>query len=207
MPDFYLYIKAKALLKKLLFRFGYGSRVPKIIWEEQFSKGTWDYLEGKDEVLHYQTIIKLYERQKNKNSILDIGCGKGVLYKYLKECGSLAESNYLGIDLSDNAINAGSERFPGIKFHQLDFENEQLDERFDIIFFNESLYYFRRPFKIIEKCFRQNLQDNGIIIISMFDLIGHDEIWEKTGKHYHIIMEEEVVNDKGEKWKIKAIKK
>ena len=41
----------------------------------------------------------------------------------------------------------------------------------------------------------------------MFDLIGHDEIWEKIGKRYHIIMEEEVVNDKGEKWKIKAIKK
>jgi hypothetical protein len=58
----------------------------------------------------------------------------------------------------------------------LDFENEQLSEKSDIIIFNESLNYFGCPFMAIEKCFAQNLCDNGVIIISMSDLAGHDEI-------------------------------
>ncbi|MEO5782401.1 MAG: class I SAM-dependent methyltransferase [Ginsengibacter sp.] len=207
MPALNLYTNAKKILKILVFRLGYGSRVSKIIWEKQFNNGSWDYLEGKDEVLHYQTIIQLYDRQKNKNSTLDIGCGKGVLYKYLKESNSFRGNNYVGLDLSETAINAATARFPGIKFHQGDFENENLDEKFDIIIFNESLYYFHRPLIIIENCFAQNLFDNGVIIISMFDLIGHDEIWKRIEKHYQIVDEEEVMNDKGEKWKIKVIKK
>ncbi len=76
MPNLYLFTKAKNLLHRLFFRrFGFGNRVSKIIWEKQFSKGDWDYLESKDEALHYKAIIKFYDQQKNRGSILDIGCG------------------------------------------------------------------------------------------------------------------------------------
>ena len=195
-------------MHRLVFRrFGFGNRVPKIIWEKQFSSGAWDYLESKDEVQHYQTIIKFYDQQKNKKSILDIGCGKGVLYKYLKENSSLPGIEYMGIDLSENAISAVRQQFPGIDFQQLDFESGSIEKKFDIIIFNESLYYFPLPLKILDKCYSQNLNDNGVFIISMFNYPGHDEIWKKIEKHYHIVMSEEVKNDKGEKWKIKVLQK
>ncbi len=206
MPILYLFIKAKNLLHRLFFRrFGFGNRVPKIIWEKQFSKGDWDYLESKDEELHYKIITKFYDQQKNKNSILDIGCGKGVLYKYLKENDSLPVSDYMGIDLSVKAVEAAQQRFPGVHFQQLDFENAGVQKKFDVIIFNESVYYFPRPLKIIDKCCSQNLNKNGVIIISMFDLPGHDAIWKKIEEQYQIIMEEEVVNDKKEKWRIKVV--
>ena len=195
-------------MHRLVFRrFGFGNRVPKIIWEKQFSSGAWDYLESKDEAQHYQTIIKFFDQQKNKNSILDIGCGKGVLYKYLKENGSLQGSGYMGIDLSQTAIRAAQQRFRETNFKQLDFENNSIEKKFDVIIFNESLYYFPLPLKIIDKCFLQNLNENGVFIISMFNYPGHDEIWKKIEKHYHILLSEEVKNDKGEKWKIKVLQK
>src|ERR1700712_1664143 len=154
----YLFNKLKNLLHRLLFRrFGFGSRVPKSIWEKQFNKGDWDYLESKDEAQHYQTILKFFDQQKNKNSILDIGCGKGVLYKYLKENGLLSGVDYMGIDLSETAIRAVLQRFPETNFKQQDFENKSLEKKFDVIIFNESLYYFPLPLKIIDKCFSQNL--------------------------------------------------
>ncbi len=107
----YLFNKAANLLNRLFFcRSGYGNRVPKLIWEKEFSEGTWDYLENKEEAQHYQTIIKFWDQQKNKKIILDIGCGKGVLYKYLKGTGSLSNFEYAGIDLSENAIKAARQR-------------------------------------------------------------------------------------------------
>ncbi len=202
----YLFTKTKNLLHKLVFRrFGYGNRVPKIIWEKQFGKGDWDYLESSDEAQHYKTIIKFYSQQKNKNSILDIGCGKGVLYKYLKESGSLSGNDYMGIDLSENAINGAKERFPEINFQQLDFENGGIEKKFDVIIFNESLYYFPLPMKIVQKCYSQNLDKNGVFIISMFDYNGHEHIWKKIEKKYQVMGSEEVINKKGEKWKIKSL--
>lgn len=208
MPILYLFTKAKNLLHRLVLRrFGYGNRIPKAVWEEQFSKGEWDYLESKDEALHYQTIIKFYDQQKNKASILDIGCGKGVLYKWLKENSSLGDCDYMGIDLSENAIEAAQQQFAGVNFQQLDFENAGLGKKFDIIIFNESLYYFPLPLKIIDKCCSQNLNGNGVFIISMFDFPGHDEIWKRIEKHYKILSNEKVKNEKSEKWKVKVLQK
>ena len=204
----YLFTKAKNVLHRLVFRrFGFGNRVPKLIWEKQFSKGDWDYLESKDEAQHYETIIKFFDQQKNKSSILDIGCGKGVLYKYLNQNGSLAGSDYMGIDLSETAIEAALQRFSETNFKQLDFENNSIEKKFGVIIFNESLYYFPLPLKIIDKCFSQNLNEDGVFIISMFNYPGHDEIWKKIEKHYRILMNDEVKNEKGEGWKIKVLQK
>ena len=208
MPLLYLFTKAKNLLHRLVFRhFGFGNRVPKTIWEKQFNTGAWDYLESKNEAQHYQAIIKFFDQLKSKKSVLDIGCGKGVLYKYLKENGSLPGIEYRGIDLSENATSAAIQRFPGINFQQLDFEKNNVEKKFDVIIFNESLYYFPLPLRILDKCYSQNLNDNGVFIISMFDYPGHNEIWQKIAKHYQVIMAEEVKNDNGEKWKIKLLQK
>ena len=208
MGILYLFTKAKNLLHRLVLRrFGYGNRVPKSIWEKQFGTGAWDYLESQDEAQHYTTIVTFYAQQKNTNAVLDIGCGKGVLYKYLKENNALTGNDYIGIDLSENAVKAARDRFKEINFQQLDFENSSIEKKFDVIIFNESLYYFPLPLKTLDKCYSHNLKQNGVFIISMFDYPGHNEIWRKIEKHYHVVMSEEVKNDKGEKWKVKVLQK
>lgn len=49
-------------------------------------------------------------------SILDLGCGLGCLYGYLKELGWKGE--YTGIDVLDMMVKGARERFPGVSFEK-----------------------------------------------------------------------------------------
>ncbi|AZI25824.1 class I SAM-dependent methyltransferase [Pedobacter sp. G11] len=181
-----------------LSRFGFGNRVSRSIWEQQFADGTWNYLYGKDEEAHYQYIVECV--QDKNGSILDVGCGQGVLYSYLK---SMQQgTNYLGIDISGKAIALAKKTFPEATFSQLDFDYSSLEGQFDIIIFNESLYYFNQPLKIIDKCIRHHLKTNGQFIISMCDFKGHDVIWQKLKCKYAFSSLKEIANKKGQLWKV-----
>lgn len=190
--------------QRLSWRFALGNRVPRSIWDKQFSDGIWDYLYSENEKQHYQIIVSYLKHYTQAPSLLDIGCGQGVLYHYLKESNNSIE--YSGIDLSKWAIEIGKKEFPEAHFSQLDFDREKLDKKFDVIVFNETLYYFNRPLKTIEKVIKHNLCPNGYLIISMCDYIGHDVIWEKLTKLYHPLKMDTVENQTGQRWKIAVFK-
>src|SRR4028118_1959096 len=88
----------------VLKHLGYGCKVRKDVWEREFSSNTWNYLESKDEEGRYHSIIKFYSQFCQKGKILDIGCGKGVLFKYFKQAINLAGDKYFGIDISETAV-------------------------------------------------------------------------------------------------------
>lgn len=69
----------------------------------------------------------------NNKSILDIGCGFGDLNKTLKQKADNYE--YLGIDINENLIKIGKEKYKGknIKFMTCEFLEENFDEKFDFI--------------------------------------------------------------------------
>ena len=73
-------------------------------WNYKYAIGKWDYM-GK-ESKRYATIVDFIRETKIINpKILDLGCGYGALYDYLDEN---EISEYLGIDLSDSAIDRKS---------------------------------------------------------------------------------------------------
>lgn len=76
-------------------------------------------------------------------SILDVGCGFGDLYGYLKSQGWTGE--YYGIDIVKEFIAEGQQRFPGANLRCGDFETIEFDRRFDYAFasgiFNIKLEY------------------------------------------------------------------
>ncbi|RZK52941.1 MAG: hypothetical protein EOO91_18490, partial [Pedobacter sp.] len=126
-----LYDRFKNRLRNLLYKaflknYGFGSRVSKNTWEQQFAKGDWRYLQGKDEAGHYETIVQMYKSLSKNGSILDIGCGEAVLYGYF--CMAKLNPNYLGIDISSTALKTASSLFPTGKFKQLDFDKSKLAE-------------------------------------------------------------------------------
>ncbi|QNR85286.1 class I SAM-dependent methyltransferase [Pedobacter riviphilus] len=187
----------------VLSRFGFGNRVPKSIWEKQFYGNDWDYLYTEAEKGHYLAIVNLFKKVPF-GSVLDVGCGQGVLYHYLK---AAAEPlNYMGIDISGNAIGKAKASFPEANFKQLDFDYQKLEGKFDVIIFNETLYYFNRPLSIIQKCIDENLNNGGYFIISMCDYIGHEVIWQKLKQRYHFLSIEEIINLNKQKWKIGCFK-
>jgi len=187
------------LYSSLLYRFGFGNRISRSIWEDQFSGKHWDYLFSKPESQHYQAIVSLYEQFGKKGKILDVGCGQGVLYQYLNEKFG-QDLNYLGIDISEAAIKKATALFPTGNFKQLDFDKQALFEKFDIIIFNETLYYFTKPLDTVESCTANNLNANGSIIISMCDLPGHKVIWKGLKEKYEFLSFQEVQNEKLQKW-------
>jgi len=190
---------------KLIFsKLGYGIRVSKSIWNAQFNEGFWDYLFSKEEEAHYLQIIDFKTLYKPDGKILDVGCGQGVLFYYLEE--RLEVVDYVGVDISFEAVKKADKKFRGSKFMVLDFEKKKLDRKFDVIIFNETLYYFNNPLKKLDMAIKNNMNAEGIVIVSMCDFTGHDKIWDRIEGKYQLIDTKSIVNVKGQKWKVAVIR-
>ena len=192
------------LYKTILRKYAYGNRIARSTWEKQFSDGFWDYLYSPDEAAHYEAFVGLFNQYTQKGAVLDAGCGQGVLYNYLKKNGG--SFDYLGIDISAEAVAAAGKASPETHFKQVDFDKEKLEEKFDVVMFNETLSYFVRPVKKIATCIEENLKPGGYMMISLCDYIGHDEIWTKLKSQYDFLDFKIVENDKGQKWKMGIFK-
>lgn len=59
---------------------------------------------------------------KSGDSVLDLGCGFGDYFKYLKDNGILVK--YTGIDINPTFINSAIERYPDAEFKVLDIQSE-----------------------------------------------------------------------------------
>ena len=108
-------------------------------------------------------------------NILDAGCGEGLLAEKLK---ILPYKSYLGMDVSKEAIalatgRLGDERSRFTVADALAFDT---DERFDVIVFNQSLYYLSEPAALLVK-YQKLLTPNGRIIVSMVDNARTRAVW------------------------------
>jgi len=125
-------------------------------WDEQFKEGRWDYLKSIQQAPHYG-VIASYVIEGMGSSVLDIGCGIGLLSEYL------FNTEYHGIDLSKEAIKtAGAGTVYGI-FEVADADTYTPGREYDYIVFNESLYYMPDPIKTLAR-----YKPRKGFIISMF---------------------------------------
>lgn len=193
------------LYRKFLYKFGFGNTITKSAWEKQFSTGVWDYLYQPEEVGHYEAIVALYQKHCSNGSVLDVGCGQGVLYDYFRRRLN-RKLNYLGIDISKSAVDIAQNNFDEVNFIQLDFDSKQLDQKFDVIIFNETLYYFNRPLKKIESCISHNINAHAYFIISMCQYNTHDILWKKLSEKYDFLEFREITNEKNQQWKVGLFK-
>lgn len=198
--------KVKVLLRRYIPALAINhNRVPKSIWEQQYSDTTWDYLEGEDERGHYEIIASFYRKYADGMPVLDIGCGKGVLFKYLSGQTSLDRSAFTGIDISENAVTAALQKFLGVDFRMVDYQYQSVDKQYNVVIFNETLYYFNSPTETLAKCCAENLVPGGKIIVSMCDYDKNDQIWADIKQDYTVLDESEISNNKGQLWRVKII--
>ena len=174
-------------------------------WEEQYTNGYWEMLQNIREFGHYSIIAGYYQFRNKPRHILDIGCGEGLLQKYLKVH---TYSTYLGIDLSEIAIQkAQTLSDNNTQFIQADAETFKPEQKFGCIIFNECLYYFKDPVAVIQH-YEQYLQPDGDIIISMFYTRRSKRIWQALEKKgYHFADGISISNQQNTTWKIKLISK
>ena len=174
-------------------------------WDEQFSQHKWDYLANDSQREHYDCILEFYKKYAGAGSMVDIGCGIGLLYRYAVDTRTLDMRNYMGIDISRVAIDEAIKNYPGGAFRVLNYEYEHVQQKYHAVIFNETLYYFDHAGKTLQKCCKDNLLPGGVIIISMCDHERHDLIWKLIDANYKVLATRKSVNDEGISWTIKAL--
>jgi len=123
------------------------------------------YTNINEQILTYGTALTFF----NPNlSILDIGCGRGDLFAFIKEQHEdvFLDSNYYGIDRNEIVINAGKQKYNIDNIHLQDFNSFKSDKKYNWIC---ALNYFNDPvedsykvlYKTIDRMF--NLSSDAIV--------------------------------------------
>jgi 2-polyprenyl-3-methyl-5-hydroxy-6-metoxy-1,4-benzoquinol methylase len=186
-----------------------GSPVAREIWESEHASGAWDYLGGLDEAGHYLAIARLCQRHLDGGSLLDIGCGTGILLGYLRGHAGMNLTRYTGIDLAGEAVKRAAARFPQASFRQFDYGAATLPGRHDGVVFNETLYCFADPLAIVDKCIAENCHAGSLLIVSMYSDRGddHEQIWQALASRCDTMDEEVAENrQRGVVWHIRALR-
>ncbi len=171
----------------------------------QYENKQWDGLKGLQELAHYSVIVG-YTKHFCKNCrILDLGCGEGAL---LEKFSNTDYSHYLAIDFSEVAIqNVKHLETDKIQFRVGDLNSLAVGGEFDVIIYNESLYYLSNPQNAIKALFK-HLRPGGIFIISMVDKHGQERegVWKKVNEVLELQDKTKVSNRDGASWTIGVFK-
>ncbi len=172
-------------------------------WEQGYEGGKWDYLNQLKELAHYSILIGYINYYKYNGAVLDVGCGEGILFDRMR---SHSYSRYVGLDISQTALDhASKKKTQNSVFIKTAIQDYKSEENFDVIIFNEVLYYFESPLQIV-KHYDSFLKDDGIFIISMFCSKEQPKFWKELDSVYIPLDETKVSNKYGTSWIIKVYK-
>lgn len=114
----------------------------------------------------------------NNKSILDVGCGFGDLYDYLKD--RYQNFTYTGIDIVHENIEVAKQKYPNIEFIEADF-NSYNGEKFDVVLASGALSfkvpdYKKVYFALISKMFETAKLAVGFNMLDA-ELHSNDELF------------------------------
>jgi 2-polyprenyl-3-methyl-5-hydroxy-6-metoxy-1,4-benzoquinol methylase len=169
--------------------------------DDEYARGRWDYLNNLEEMSRYAVIVGYCRYGGNVSSVLDLGCGSGVLRRWLRPLGAI---DYVGVDLSKVAIDTASREWTdgSTNFIARDVATYVPDRKFDAIVFNEILYYFERPGDILER-FAAFLEENGHFVISLWDAPESRLAWRRSQSNVQVVDEVQTRHRSGVSWRIR----
>lgn len=106
-----------------------------------------------------------YNIPANKN-VLEVGCGTGHILASTKP------QNGVGVDISPKLIEIASQKYPNLKFVEMDAENLKLDFIFDFIIISDTLVYLEDIQKFFNSLSRVCDENTRIIITT------HSFLWQ-----------------------------
>lgn len=153
--------------------------IPKTQWEKEFASGRWDYLDSTPAERARSAVIGMYcQYFFPTGKILDVGCGLGTTTDFLNQ---VQKEKYLGLDISEEAMKKMQKN--EVEFLNADFNNFKSKDKYDVIIFNEVLYYLDEV-KALEKA-KNLLSKNGKIIVSLYQMKNKQydqKIWKIVKK-------------------------
>jgi 2-polyprenyl-3-methyl-5-hydroxy-6-metoxy-1,4-benzoquinol methylase len=143
-------------------------------WDRLFETGAYDRMSSGPERARYSVIVGHCEVLR-LHTILDVGCGQGVLAERLKR---LDYERYVGLDISRTAIDEAQRDRPDPRNTYLtaDATAFETEARFQLIVFNECLYYMEDPAAVVRHYLRF-LEPGGRLIVSMYDTLRSSTVW------------------------------
>ena len=174
-------------------------------FNHQFENKKWEGLRDIADLGRYSIIVGLTKYFCLNAHILDLGCGEGILLEKFVVSDYAA---YLGIDFSEVAIkNASKLASDKARFTAGDLNKLEVTGQYDVIIYNESLYYLSNPKNAIKALFK-NLAPGGIFIISMVDKHGkeRESIWAELEDILALQEKTKVTNQNGDSWTIRTYK-
>ena len=178
-------------------------RMSKEVWDSQYSSKYWDGLKQIGQLSRYSVIVGYCNYFQEGGTILDLGCGEGILQE------KLCYNNYLyyvGVDYSAEAISKALNREDEKpRFVNADISDYSPGRRFDFIIFNESLYYIEDPLRIVKR-YMSLLEEGGLLIVSMLVTEKSNRLWKMIEQSYDIKDEVLVTNKLTDNsWVIKVL--
>lgn len=145
--------------------------------EKRYASGRWAYMRDIAESHRYSLIIGCCDYYKPVDrKILDVGCGEGILQK------RIAYSDYLGVDMNAEAIAQASARADAhTAFVLAPAESYRPPALYDVIVFNESLYYIPSPIDVFNH-YCAFLAPDGIVVVCMFQTNLARKIWKRLSR-------------------------
>jgi 2-polyprenyl-3-methyl-5-hydroxy-6-metoxy-1,4-benzoquinol methylase len=138
----------------------------KIKFNSQYKRGKWAKLASEHESVRYKQINEYLEEYKPK-TILDLGCGDGVLNRRMIYDGY---DYFLGIDYAKVSINqAKAQNFQKAEFETHDLLDFKPSQKFDAIILNEAFYYIHDSRRSdVVTTILDHLSNDGVLIVSIF---------------------------------------
>ena len=171
----------------------------------QYENKQWDGLRDIKDLGRYSLLVGYAKFFSSGSRILDLGCGEGILQE------RFAPGDYgfyCGIDISDVAIaNANKKADTKTCFMVGDIGKPDILGTFDVIIYNESIYYLSDPTSSILSLF-QHLDPGGIFIISCYNKHGkeHTNLCNSLSKILDLADRTLVTNISGDSWTVHVYK-
>jgi len=137
-------------------------------WDAQYKERKWDSVRSLEQAPHYG-IIASYVIEGEGKSVLDVGCGIGLLALYCPH-----RVYYHGIDISLEAIDTAKTFLHYSKVEIADATDYKPRRAYDYIVFNETLYYMDDPVSVLKR-----YTPKIAFIISICSMADKDSVWKE----------------------------
>jgi len=181
---------------------GHGRPKPKESWDAEYARGKWAYMNSLAELSRYAVLAGFIHFMPKPARVLELGCGDGALARTLSKD---RIASFLGVDISSEAIRqATGNSDSSYRFIAADIERWQPDGKFDVILFNEVLYYLRDPLETAER-YVPWLEQGGRFMVCMVEHEFNASIWKKLETRFDTLHKVSVADQPGATNQIRII--
>lgn len=175
----------------------------RFLWDRQYAEGSWECLKYPLEQMRFDAVRNFINKYSNKGKILEVGCGEGLLQAGMDKN---VYQKFLGIDISGVAIQKAAHLVDAsTKYRTANMERFNPGEKFDIIIFNEVLYYARNPNQLMAR-YMKFLNPGGFMIISIFQSNRNTDVMNGIETEFKSI-DEAISNNEGKCWYCRVYRK